>query len=290
MSVFEPLAKEPKLALIATAMAVLLAGNAEPQDTDRQNASRSQTSQPTQVARADTGMQTLEQHLQNKTMRVSKLVGMEVQSRSGDALGEVHDIARNAAPGQNLQLIVTLGGILGDDQKLIAIPFDEVQITADGDELHANRTRDQLAGLPAVTLDASTAGVAASRDAAPFGAPSESRAAGPESAHSTAPAGTPSLRERRVGDLVGVEVLGSGGDNVGEVDDIVLSTAGADSVRAVLQVGGVAGIGEKRIALPLNQLTVERAGDNEPTLRIAMDAEALERLPEFEYEDQTAAL
>ena len=34
-------------------------------------------------------MQTLEQYLQNKTLRVSKLVGMEVQSRSGDNLGEV---------------------------------------------------------------------------------------------------------------------------------------------------------------------------------------------------------
>ena len=60
-------------------------------------------------------------------------------------------------------------------------------------------------------------------------------------------------------DLVGAEVVGSGGDKVGEVDDIVISTAGADSVRAVLQVGGVAGVGEKRVALPLSQLTVERA-------------------------------
>ena len=58
----------------------------------------------------------------------------------------------------------------------------------------------------------------------------------------------------------------------------------------MLQVGGVAGIGEKRISLPLNELTVERADDDEPTLRVAMDSEALERLPEFEYEDQTTAL
>ena len=124
----------PRLALIATAAALLLAGNAQPQDSNRQNANP--PSPATQVARSDTGMQTLEQHLQNKTVRVSKLVGMEVQSRSGDNLGEVHDVARNAAPGQNMQLIVALGGIVGDDQKLIAIPFDGIQISADGDELH----------------------------------------------------------------------------------------------------------------------------------------------------------
>ncbi len=55
-----------------------------------------------------------------------------------------------------MQLIVALGGIVGDDQKLIAIPFDAIQISADGDELHTSRTRDQLAGLAPVTLDAQT--------------------------------------------------------------------------------------------------------------------------------------
>lgn len=113
--------------------------------------------------------------------------------------------------------------------------------------------------------------------ARPPGGADESRSAAPASPGSTAPAGTASLRERRVAELVGIEVIGSGGDKVGEVDDIVLSTAGVDSVRAVLQVGGVAGIGEKRISLPLNQLTVERAVDDEPTLRVALDTEALER-------------
>jgi sporulation protein YlmC with PRC-barrel domain len=119
-----------------------------------------------------------------------------------------------------------------------------------------------------------------SRSTASPGAANESRAARDGAA-----------RERRIGDLVGAEVVGSGGDNVGEVDDIVISTAGADSVRAVLQVGGLAGIGEKRISLPLSQLDVERsASDNEPIVRVAMDGEALQRMPEFEYEEDTTAL
>jgi sporulation protein YlmC with PRC-barrel domain len=98
------------------------------------------------------------------------------------------------------------------------------------------------------------------------------------------------MSQNRLGDLAGADVNGSGGDKVGEVDDIVISTAGADSVRAVLQVGGLAGVGEKRVAVPLSQLTIERDADGEPTLRIAMDVDALERLPEFEYEEQTSAL
>ena len=98
-------------------------------------------------------MQTLEQYLQSKPLRVSKLVGMELQARSGDNLGEVEDVIRGAAPGQDMQLIVQIGGI-GADEKLIAIPFDEIQISADGDELYTNRTREQLAAEPAVQLDA----------------------------------------------------------------------------------------------------------------------------------------
>jgi sporulation protein YlmC with PRC-barrel domain len=266
--------QQSKLAVLAAAVAIALIGTsgAQAQDSPRENANRPPTSQSTQVARSDTGLQTLDKHLQSNTLRISKLVGMELQNRSGDNLGEVHDVLRGAAPGQKMQLIVSTGGI-GADEKLIAVPFDEVQVNAKGDELYTTQTRDQLASSPPVTLEARPDAAAANRGAAPA---------------ARTPAG---LAERRIGDLVGAEVVGSGGESVGEVEDIIISTAGADSVRAVLQVGGVAGIGEKRISLPLAQLAAERTGsDSEPTLRVSLDKAALERLPEFEYDEHTEAL
>ncbi|HET9467144.1 MAG TPA: PRC-barrel domain-containing protein [Vicinamibacterales bacterium] len=295
------------MAVIAAAVAVALGSSAQQaQEPARENANRPAAGQ-TQIARSDAGMQTLEQYLQSKTLRVSKVVGMELQARSGDNLGEVEDIIRPATAGQDMQLIVQIGGV-GADQKLVAIPFDEVQINADGDELYTSRTREQLAAAPAVQLDRRTAGNdaapaqrsaaeanrdAANRGAAPSpGAAGESRTTQPASPgqRSAGATASTSLSEQRIADLVGAEVIGSGGDQVGEVDDIVISTAGADSIRAVLQVGGVAGIGEKRIAVPMSQLTVERSANGDPTLRVAMNAESLERLPEFEYEEDTAAL
>jgi sporulation protein YlmC with PRC-barrel domain len=285
--------KRPRVAAIAAIVATVLAGSSgaqQAQDPVRENANRPPAAQSPQVARSDTGLQTLEQFLQNKALRVSKLVGMELQTRSGDNLGEVKDVIPSAAPGRDMQLIVSTGG-LGADQKLIAVPFDEVQINADGDEIYTNRTREQLASAPPVTLDTRTSdtAAAANRGAAPQpGAGADTRAAPPAGAGG-APRGAASTQQP-VADLVGAEVIGSGGDKVGEVDDIVISTAGADSIRAVLQIGGVAGVGEKRISLPLSQITVERAGNDEPQLRVAMDQEALERMPEFKYEEQTAAL
>lgn len=255
------LSKQPKVAVIAAIVATALAGASgaqQAQEPVRENANRPPTAQSPQIARADAGLQTLEQFLENKPLRVSKLVGMELQTRNGDNLAEVKDIIPSAAPGRDMQLILSTGG-LGADEKLIAVPFDEVQINADGDELYTNRTRDQLASSPPITLG------------------SRANNAG-------------SSAQQTVADLIGAEVVGSSGDQVGEVDDIVISTAGADSVRAVLQVGGVAGIGEKRISLPLSQLAVERAGNDEPKLRVAMDKAALERVPEFKYESETSAL
>ena len=310
MNVSELLRKQPKMAVIATAIAVALGAGAQQQEPTRENANRPQTNQSAQIARSDAGMQTLKQYLQSKTLRVSKLVGMELQTRSGDNLGEVEDVLRSTTPGQDMQLIVQTGSV-GADQKLIALSFDDVQVNADGDELYTTRTREQLASAPAVQLERRTAGNAtpaqrsaaetnrdaANRDAANRGAAPQAGAGEPRTTQPAAPgagqrsAASTASSQQRVADLVGAEVIGSGGDKVGEVDDIVISTAGADSIRAVLQVGGLAGIGEKRISLPLSQINVERsADDNEPTLRVAMDGDSLQRLPEFEYEEDTAAL
>jgi len=298
--------KQPKMAVVAAAIAIALGSSVQAQQPTRENANRPQTDQSTRIARSDTGMQTLDQYLQSKSLRVSKLVGMELQTRSGDNIGEVEDLLRSAAPGQKMQLIVKTGGI-GAGEKLIAMPFDEVQINAKGDELYTSRTREQLASAPAFPLEGRTSNAtpaqrgttdanreAANRGAGPQPGVSEPRAtqpAAPGAGQSPAAATSPAPSQRRIGDLPGADVVGSGGDKVGEVDDLVVSTAGADTMRVVLQVGGVAGIGEKRIALPLSQVTVERSGDDsEPVLRVAMDADSLHRLPEYKYEEQTSAL
>jgi sporulation protein YlmC with PRC-barrel domain len=216
---------------------------------------------------------TLERHLQSNTVRASKLIGMELQSRSGDNLGEVADVVQSAPPGRDMELIVAVGGLAGADEKLIAVPFDDVEINADGDELYTRSTRDQLAATPPAGLERRG------------GADGQAR---PDSAG--AQARTASLNERRMGDLLGAEVVGSNGEAVGEVEDIVISTAATDNLRAVLQVGGLAGIGEKRVALPFEQLQIQRVGDGTPNVQVGMDRESLERQPEFEYDEQTSAL
>jgi len=297
MNVSELKRKQPALAGIAAAIALALGSGLQAQQPSQQPRPQQQQPQPQpqtqsqqprtqadqQIARSDSGTQTLDQYLQSKSLRVSKVDGMELQARNGDNLGEVDDVMRGASPSQ-MMLIVKIGGV-GADSKVIAVPFNEVQISAKGDELYTTRTREQLAAAPAVQANAPTAG--ANRDAADRGGAAQPPAAGGAGQRGAASATAPS--QQRLADLVGADVVGTGNDKVGEVDDIVISTGGADGTRAVLHVGGVAGIGEKRISVPLSQLTVEGAGnDKEPTLHVAMDADALQRLPEYKYEDQTS--
>jgi ribosomal 30S subunit maturation factor RimM len=296
MNVTEFCRGQPKRVVIAAAVAAALGISAQqPQEPTRENANRPQTEQ--QVARSEGATQTLEQYLQSRTLRVSRLAGMELQTRGGDNLGEVIEVLRGAAPGQDMQLVVEIGGT-GGEAKMVAVPFDEVQINSDGDELYANTTREQLAAAPAVQLNRGATSTLAQRDADDANRDAADRGQGAGQARTPQAAapggagqrGTASANDRRVGDLVGAEVLGAGDEEVGSVDDIVISTAGADSVRAVLSIGGIVGVGAKQISLPLSQLNVDRSDDGEPTLRVAMDREALERLPEFEYEEQTQAL
>lgn len=302
MNVSEPIRKQPPFAAIAAAVTLALAGGVQAQEPTRENANRPAADQSAEIARSDAGMQSLEQYLQTRTLRVSQVAGMELQARNGDNLGEVHDVLRSSAPGQDMRLVVQIGGV-GAEERLVAVPFDEVQINADGDELYTSRTRDQLAAAPAIQSEQRTPGTAtpaqrsaaeANRDAADRGAAPQTadRGAAPQAgaAASTQPRAGGAAGEQGLADLVGAEVIGSSGDQIGEIDDIVISMAGADSVRAVIQAGGIAGIGEKRVALPLGQVSIQRADDGEPTVRVTMDGDALERLPEYEYEEQTTAL
>ena len=149
MNVSELKRKQPALAGIAAAIALALGSGLQAQQPSQQPRPQQQQQQPQpqpqtqsqqprtqadqQIARSDSGTQTLDQYLQSKSLRVSKVDGMELQARNGDNLGEVDDVMRGASPSQ-MMLIVKIGGV-GADSKLIAVPFNEVQINAKGDEL-----------------------------------------------------------------------------------------------------------------------------------------------------------
>ena len=81
-------------------------------------------------------------------------------------------------------------------------------------------------------------------------------------------------------DLMDATVYNAQGEKVGEIDDAIVSLGGTvDGV--VIGVGGFLGIGEKHVAVEMQQLSIQMDENNEPQLIIDTTKEALEAAPEF---------
>jgi len=90
-----------------------------------------------------------------------------------------------------------------------------------------------------------------------------------------------------VGELIGVNVASSAGEDIGEIDDVVRING---EVMAVVGVGGFLGLGEHSVALPLTELdwqgeTVTAFGYTEEQLK-SMDEYDSELATQLEADEQ----
>ena len=83
-------------------------------------------------------------------------------------------------------------------------------------------------------------------------------------------------------DLTGARVYGLNDEDVGEISELVLTDAGMVE-KAVIDVGGFLGIGEKPVAVAMDELTIIRNAEGDD-LRVYIDSteDALEARPEYE--------
>lgn len=92
------------------------------------------------------------------------------------------------------------------------------------------------------------------------------------------------VSEANVDPAVAMNEADEGWDDIGEVSDLVLSREG--QVKAVIaDIGGFLGIGEKSVAVAMNQLRFVRDGDspNEYFVVFTANRDALENAPAFEW-------
>jgi sporulation protein YlmC with PRC-barrel domain len=83
----------------------------------------------------------------------------------------------------------------------------------------------------------------------------------------------------RASRLIGAEVKNEQGERIGEIEDMVVSPDGKVTM-AVIEVGGFLGIGDRRVAIPMQQFS-SLAADN--VVLPGATKTALRKLPEFEY-------
>jgi hypothetical protein len=97
---------------------------------------------------------TYQDYLKDQDLRASKLVGARVRNAVGDNLGEIEEIVIPTRDRDDMLVIVSVGGVLDVGDKLVALPYDDLRVSPDGDTFYFDRTEAQLKAAPAFTYEA----------------------------------------------------------------------------------------------------------------------------------------
>jgi ribosomal 30S subunit maturation factor RimM len=227
--------------------------------------------------------------------QASHLIGAPVKSTSGDTVGTVEDLI--VASGDVNLAVISVGGVLGVGDKKIALPYNQLTVSPDGDTLFVKLTEEELKAKPMFDPEADDVAEKAAADRSPARTPAPApasstvrrdsetpaQAAAPErqasvpqrSAETSAPqraapaartdartatneARTLKASEQPASSLIGASVVDSQNSKIGKIHDLLVS-AGRQGVQAILAVGGgVAGVGSHMVAVPLDELTIKR--------------------------------
>lgn len=220
------------------------------------------------------------------------LIGKSVINANGDAIGEINDIVLDK--DKAVYAVLSVGGFLGIGAEYVAVPFDKIQIAATGDggsqvQIVANVTEDDLKALAEAQRGETTA-AARSKPAETTGTTTTTATTAPADTAADTSADTTS-RDTTSGetevaaayanvtaeDLIGKNVVNTAGENIGEIEDLVIDDQKV--VMAVVSVGGFLGIGEKYVAVPLEQL---KLSEDKATLASGLTKEDLEKMPAYE--------
>ena len=130
-----------KLTLLAAAMAAFtFASTASPV-----------SAQTTATQARDSNAGKLDSKTSGSNIRVSQLIGANLQNDQSESIGEINDLVLDSRTGKVRYAAVTYGGFLGMGDKMFAVPFDAIKTKTDLQDagkyvLVLNVTKEQLEG------------------------------------------------------------------------------------------------------------------------------------------------
>lgn len=88
------------------------------------------------------------------------------------------------------------------------------------------------------------------------------------------------FQNMRAEQLIGKDIYGSGGEEIGEIEDIVIRSDG-QAVAVLADIGGFLGLGAKRVAIPMDQLSMQ----DDRIVAKNLTQQTAENLPEYNDRD-----
>lgn len=233
-------------------------------------------------------------------LNASELIGMRVYATESDInndtiiaadgekewddIGEINEIILTRA-GEVQSVIVGVGGFIGVGERDVAIDMSQLKfVSEEGDSddyfLVIGASVAGVEEAPAYMSERQGAAMDTGADA-----PMTTAADRPMM---TAPAverdgySTAMIDDLTAEDLTGARVYGPGDEDVGEISELLMTDDGKLD-RAVIDVGGFLGMGERSVAVTFDELQIVRMEDGS-NLRVYIDSsqEALEQQPEYE--------
>lgn len=194
-------------------------------------------------------------------IRVSKLIGKEVQARDGTKLGEIEDLVIDMRDGSVAFAVLDQEDPQRAGEPMVAIPMQQMRARLNGDRIVADTTRSGLAGFTSFGGDAW---------------PEWDHLARTGTKDRTTAAGN---KFRRASQLLDAELRDRGGRDVGDIEDFVVN----------LQSGKLAyGVAEFDTSwIKPGKLVVVQMTDIQPSvdgrdLVLRVDRDRMSRAPAFE--------
>jgi sporulation protein YlmC with PRC-barrel domain len=205
----------------------------------------------------------------------AKLIGRNIVNTNGDTVGEIDSVVIDQS-GKVRYVIVGVGGFLGIGKKDVALAWDELAISENGEKVTTTATKDQLAVLPEHKFpEAVKPGTVYSYDEAVKSNPTLG------SPEQMAPAaGTVGIKSSK---LVGATVKNAKGESIGEIHEIVLAGDGA-AQGLVIDVGGFLGMNERPVLVKWSDVSIQSDTNGAVVVATNMEKAQLEQLPEYKLQ------
>jgi sporulation protein YlmC with PRC-barrel domain len=202
-----------------------------------------------------------------REMRASNLIGQNVKSPQGNSLGEINDLVVDMNTGKVRYAILAFDPGIFSGERLFAVPTNELKFGSGKNEIVYNMTRERL----------ERAGV--ERRNWPNALRDRNYLAGLDRTYGIV---QPSQDRRAfsASELLGKDVNGRQGDEIGEIRDLVVDMNGQRVHYAVLAFDPSWAAPEKLYAFPLSAFTFTQGKDE---LALNVDKAALKGMRSFDH-------
>lgn len=229
----------------------------------------------------------------------TRLIGQPVYSSAGDdaeEIGNIDDIVFDEN-GHIMAVVIAVGGFLGIGEKAVAVDFQQLEFTLAADNTERwvlPTTAEALTAAPdfvwsddepvdaddvdADALDAETDAMAPAADPAADNAMAPAADAAPMAREGYEPLEVEALTAENLTDAT---VVGPDGEDIAEVEDLLLTQDGKIDAMLV-DFGGFLGIGQKRVAVGMENLEFAANADGDLLVYSDFTREQLEAAPEYD--------